>query len=57
MIPSYKNLRVVPQLIGGLRISTAHGLIDASITGLANFTEQSLSAEMESMIREESEGD
>jgi hypothetical protein len=51
------NFRVVPELQGGLRISTAHGLIDASITGLANFAEQSLSAEMESMIREESESE
>ena len=51
------DFRVVPELKGGLRISTAHGLIDASITGLANFAEQSLSAEMESMIREESESE
>lgn len=51
------DFRVVPELNGGLRISTAHGLIDASITGLASFAEQSLSAEMESMIREESEGE
>jgi len=49
--------RVVPELKGGLRISTAHGLIDASVAGLANFAEQSLSAEMESMIREEPESD
>jgi F-type H+-transporting ATPase subunit b len=49
--------RVVPELKGGLRISTAHGLIDASATGLANFAEQSLSAEMESIIRQESESE
>ena len=49
--------RVVPELKGGLRISTAHGLIDASVAGLANYAEQSLSAEMESMIREESESE
>lgn len=51
------HYRVVPELEGGLRISTAHGLIDASIAGLANFAEQSLSAEMESIIREESDGE
>lgn len=51
------DFRVIPELRGGLRISTAQGLIDASITGLANFAEQSLSAEMEAMIREESEGE
>jgi F0F1-type ATP synthase membrane subunit b/b' len=51
------DFRVVPELKGGLRISTARGLIDASITGLANFAEQSLSAELESMIREESESE
>jgi len=51
------TFRVVPELKGGLRISTAHGLIDASITGLANFAELSLSAEMESMLRENSEGE
>jgi F0F1-type ATP synthase membrane subunit b/b' len=45
------DFRVVPELKGGLRISTADGLIDASITGLAKFAEQSLSAEMESLIR------
>ena len=49
------DYRLDPELKGGLRISTAHGLIDASIAGLANFAEQSLSAEMESMIREESD--
>jgi F-type H+-transporting ATPase subunit b len=51
------DFRVVPGLEGGLRISTAHGLIDASVTGLANFAEQSLSAEMESIIREEDESE
>ena len=49
------DFRVVPELEGGLRIATAHGLIDASITGLANFAEQSLSTEMQSMFRRESE--
>jgi F0F1-type ATP synthase delta subunit len=51
------DFRVVPELEGGIRISTAHGLIDASVMGLANFAEQSLSADMESMIREESQGE
>jgi F0F1-type ATP synthase membrane subunit b/b' len=49
--------RVDPDLLGGLRISTARGLIDASIAGLADFAEHALSAEMESMIREEAERD
>jgi F0F1-type ATP synthase membrane subunit b/b' len=49
------DFQVVPELEGGLRVSTAHGIIDASIIGLANFAEQSLSVDMESMIREESE--
>jgi F-type H+-transporting ATPase subunit b len=51
------DFRVVPELKGGLRISTSNGLIDASITGLANFAEQSLAAEMESIIRENSESE
>ena len=51
------DVRVDPELKGGLRVSTAHGLIDASITGLANFAEQSLSASIESMLREETEGE
>lgn len=57
--PSAKtaNFRVVPELNGGLRVSTARGLIDASVAGLANFAGQSLSAEMQSIIREESESE
>ena len=51
------RFRVVPDLIGGLRISTARGLIDASITGLAGFAEHAFSDELESMIREGSDGD
>lgn len=51
------QFRVVPDLLGGVRIATARGLIDASITGLASFAEHSFSAELESMIREGSEGD
>ena len=51
------DFRVVPDLQGGLRISTAHGLIEASVTGLVNFAKQSLSAEMESIIREDVEGE
>lgn len=49
--------RVVPDLRGGLRIATARGLVDASITGLAGFAEHALSTEMELMIREDSERD
>lgn len=33
---------VLPELIGGVRISTAQGLIDASISGLSRYTEQEL---------------
>jgi len=51
------EFRVVPDLEGGLRISTAHGLIDASLTGLANFAEQALLTEMESVLSEESPGE
>jgi F0F1-type ATP synthase membrane subunit b/b' len=51
------DLRVDPELKGGVRIATAHGLIDASFTGLAKYAQQSLSAEMESMLREESESE
>ena len=47
--------RVIPELKGGLRISTAQGLVDASLTGLASFAAQSFSTEMESTIRKESE--
>lgn len=49
------EFRVNPELKGGLRIASERGLIDASIEGLANFAEQSLAAEMESLIREEAE--
>ena len=48
------DFHVSPELDGGLRISTAHGLIDASTKGLADFAEQSLAAEMHSILREES---
>ena len=51
------DFRVKPELQGGLRISTAHGLIDASIAGLASFAEQSLSTQMELMLRENSGGE
>lgn len=51
------DFRVVPELQGGVRIATAHGLIDASLAGLANFAEQLLSAELESIMREESESE
>lgn len=51
------SFRVAPELDAGLRISTAHGLIDASAAGLAQFAEQSLAAEMEAIIREEQESE
>jgi F0F1-type ATP synthase membrane subunit b/b' len=47
--------RVSPRLKGGLRISTAQGLIDASLEGLASFAQQSLSAELKSVMREEAD--
>lgn len=33
---------VIPELIGGLRVSTSQGLVDASIAGLARYAEQEL---------------
>lgn len=47
------TFRVAPELGSGIRIATAHGLIDASVAGLADFAEQSLKVEMESLMREE----
>lgn len=44
---------VVPELVAGVRISTRHGLIDASVAGLAHFAEQSLREEITAMIQEE----
>ncbi len=49
------DFRVAPALGGGLRVSTAHGLIDASLAGLAKFAERSLSAEMDAVMREEAD--
>lgn len=51
------DFRVVTGLEGGLRVSTAHGLIDASIAGLAKFAEQSLSNELNLIIREVAESE
>lgn len=48
------KFRVVPELVAGARISTGHGLVDASVAGLANFAEQYLAKAMETLIREES---
>ncbi len=36
-----------------LRIATAHGLIDASVAGLADFAKKSLAGEMQNLMREE----
>jgi len=36
------HFRVAPELIGGIRITTESGLIDHSISGLANFANQAL---------------
>ncbi|PQO25621.1 hypothetical protein C5Y96_22630 [Blastopirellula marina] len=36
------SFRVLPELIGGLRISTAQGLVDASIAGLSRYAKQEL---------------
>jgi F0F1-type ATP synthase membrane subunit b/b' len=47
--------RVVPALVAGVRISTRHGLIDASVAGLAHFAEQSLREDITAMIQEESD--
>jgi F0F1-type ATP synthase membrane subunit b/b' len=49
--------RVAPDLLGGVRVSTNCGLIDASIRGLANFAEHALLAEMDALLREESRND
>ena len=45
------DYRIVPDLVGGLRISTAEGLIDTSISGIARFAEESLAAELERILR------
>jgi F0F1-type ATP synthase membrane subunit b/b' len=49
------DFRVVPELVAGVRIATRHGLIDASVTGLARFAEQALAADITAMIQEESD--
>ncbi len=38
------NFQVVEELVAGVRIATAKGLIDASVLGLTNFARQSLTA-------------
>lgn len=40
------TFRVVPELLGGVRISTAQGLVDASIAGLTRYAEQELLQEL-----------
>jgi F0F1-type ATP synthase membrane subunit b/b' len=49
------DVRVVPELVAGVRIATQQGLIDASVTGLARFAEQVLIDDMTAMIQEESD--
>ena len=39
--------RVVPDLGGGVRITTQRGLVDATITGLAEFGQRALAAELQ----------
>ncbi len=47
------HFRIVPELLGGVRVSTSRGLVDASIAGLANFTEHALSSQLQSIVLEE----
>jgi F0F1-type ATP synthase membrane subunit b/b' len=51
------DFRVVPELVAGVRISTRHGVIDASVAGLAHFAEQTLTEEITAIMREESDHD
>lgn len=51
------DFRVVPELVAGVRISTRHGLIDASVAGLAHFAEQTLTEAITAIMREESDHD
>lgn len=48
------DVRVVPELVAGVRMTTRHGLIDASVAGLAHFAEQSLVDDITAMIQAES---
>jgi F0F1-type ATP synthase delta subunit len=47
------DFHVVPELVAGVRIATRHGLIDASVAGLAHFAEQSLVDDITAIIQEE----
>jgi F-type H+-transporting ATPase subunit b len=51
--PSEVRDRVVPELVGGVRVITNAGLVDASIAGLAAFAERALLARID---REEDGG-
>jgi F0F1-type ATP synthase membrane subunit b/b' len=51
--PSDVHDRVVPELIGGVRVITNAGLVDASVAGLAAFAERALLARID---REENGG-
>jgi F0F1-type ATP synthase membrane subunit b/b' len=51
--PSEVRDRVVPELVGGVRVITSAGLVDASVAGLAAFAERALLARID---REEDSG-
>jgi hypothetical protein len=51
--PSEVRDRVVPELVGGVRVITNAGLVDASVAGLAAFAERALLARID---REEDGG-
>lgn len=46
------TFHVFPDLVGGLRITTAQGLVDASVAGLARFAEQELLQELGPSLQE-----
>ena len=50
---SEPRLRIVPSLVGGVRVTTEAGLVDASIAGLAEEAERELAAGLERAEREE----
>lgn len=55
LVPQAANqIRFVehPELVGGVRIQTSQGLIDASITGLATFCEQELQRKINTLLSE-----
>ncbi|MCA9177941.1 MAG: hypothetical protein KDB14_25935 [Planctomycetales bacterium] len=47
------QLRLAPELIAGVRISTSRGLIDASVAGLSEYARQLLVTEMDSLLSDE----